>query len=548
MKDIFSKKIVVISLLSFASGLVLLGTTDVVHADATNQTAQVESTNTSLDIPEGIAKDHQGTLQGDNGSSWYLDNDGTLHIGAGDVDNPDYTTTPEIDSPQSDSVWANYKYADDITKVVFDEGAVAGRSLENYFNNLSNLKNVDVSKLDVSNTVFFNSMFSLTSNLESLDISNWNLAKADEFTDFVSYSGVKTVNFSNIKFNGRELLHVFLNDSNLTDINFSGASLNPSKSVSGMFNDDYSLRSLDLTSFVDLSKIPLVYLNGMLGGLNFLTSLKVKDNTILKNTYLPDVDSSKYTGWTDGTHLFNTDELEGVYDKNTSTDPDARTSTTWTLTDKPKVDYTINYYDNSTKKLLGTVSGSGVEDGKVYLKPDYPGYNTSVTDGSKYIDLTSTNTTHDFYLKPISSNNGSNSNSSGNTVSTTSKNQKVATTTKIVKLYNDEGKLITNRALGINTAWKSDVVYKSNGITYYRVSSDEYVKAKDVYVYTDKVAKIKVNDDKNGDLVDYLGGDLDRKLKSGSTWKTDRIALINGKEYYRVSTDEFVPVSEVTEY
>lgn len=545
LKDIFSKKIVVISLLSFASGLALLGTTNVVHADVTNQIAQVESTNTSLNIPEGIAQDHQGKLQGDNGSSWYLDNDGTLHIGAGDVGNPDYTTTPEIDSPQGDSVWANYKYADDITSVVFDDGAVAGRSLENYFNNLNNLKNVDVSKLDVSNTVFFNSMFSLTPNLESLDISNWNLAKADDFTDFASYSGVKTVNFSNIKFNGRTLYHMLSSDDNLTDVNLSDASLNPSLTAFGIFSGDHSLKTLDLTAFGDSSKF---IVSGMLGSLDALTSLKVVNNTVLERSGLPYVDSSKYTGWTDGTHLFSTDELVGVYGKGTSTDPDARTSTTWVLTNKPKVDYTINYYDNSTKKLLGTVSGSGVEDGKVYLKPDYPGYNTSVTDGSKYIDLTSTNTTHDFYLKPISSNNGSNSSSSGNTVSTISKNQKVATTTKIVKLYNAKGKLITNRALGINTAWKSDVVYKSNGITYYRVSSDEYVKASDVYVYTDKVAKIKVNDDKNGDLVDYLGGDLDRKLKSGSTWKTDRIALINGKEYYRVSTDEFVPVSEVTEY
>lgn len=545
LKDIFSKKMIVISLLPFASGLVLLGTTDVVHADATNQTAQVEATNTSLDIPEGIAQDHQGKLQGDNGSSWYLDNDGTLHIGAGDVGNPDYTTTPEIDSPQSNSVWANYKYAEDITKVVFDEGAVAGSSLKNYFNNLSNLKNVDVSKLDVSNTQDFGYMFDGTPSLESLDISNWNLAKANDFTYFVGDSGVKKVNLSNIKFNGKTLIHMFAGDEDLTNIDFSGASLNPYWSAASMFNSDASLKSLDLTSFGDLSK---VYVGGMFGGLDSLTSLKVNNNMVLKGAGLPEGDSDKYTGWTDGTHLFSNDELGDVYGKNTSTDSDARTSTTWTLTDKPKVDYTINYYDNSTKKLLGTVSGSGVEDGKVYLKPDYPGYNTSVTDGSKYIDLTSTNTTHDFYLKPISSNNGGNSNSSGNTVSTTSKNQKVATTTKIVKLYNAKGKLITNRALGINTAWKSDVVYKSNGITYYRVSSDEYVKAKDVYVYTDKVAKIKVNDDKNGDLVDYLGGDLDRKLKSGSTWKTDRIALINGKEYYRVSTDEFVPVNEVTEY
>lgn len=130
-----------------------------------------------------------------------------------------------------------------------------------------------------------------------------------------------------------------------------------------------------------------------------------------------------------------------------------------------------------------------------------------------------------------------------------SKVNNIATTTKKVNLYDNKGNLITNRALDINTSWQSDQEFTYNGQKYYRVSPDEYVKAGDVYLYKDTdTSLVRIFSDGNGSIVDYLGSEVSRKLDPATDWKTDRIALINGNEYYRVSTNEFIKVDTVQPY
>ncbi|WP_125713606.1 MBG domain-containing protein [Companilactobacillus kedongensis] len=129
------------------------------------------------------------------------------------------------------------------------------------------------------------------------------------------------------------------------------------------------------------------------------------------------------------------------------------------------------------------------------------------------------------------------------------KNQTVGTTTQMVKLYDKDGKLITNRQLGINTDWRSDEEYTLNDILYYRVSTNEFVKASDVYVYFYQgPTLIRVYNNETGTLINYEGTTVSRSLAPSTEWRTDRIAVINGKNYYRVSTNEFVPVEKVYEY
>jgi len=129
------------------------------------------------------------------------------------------------------------------------------------------------------------------------------------------------------------------------------------------------------------------------------------------------------------------------------------------------------------------------------------------------------------------------------------KNQTVGTTTQMVKLYDKDGKLITNRQLGINTDWRSDEEYTLNDVLYYRVSTNEFVKASDVYVYFYQgPTLIRVYNNETGTLINYEGTTVSRSLAPSTEWRTDRIAVINGKNYYRVSTNEFVPVEKVYEY
>ncbi|MGQ2375866.1 MBG domain-containing protein [Companilactobacillus zhachilii] len=129
------------------------------------------------------------------------------------------------------------------------------------------------------------------------------------------------------------------------------------------------------------------------------------------------------------------------------------------------------------------------------------------------------------------------------------KNQNVATTTSTVALYNKEGKQINDRVLGIDSCWFSDEEYTIGGVIYYRVATDEFAKASDVYVYVDPEPRfVRVYNDIHGDLVDYQGNELNRELSPSSQWRTDRIAIINGQQYYRVATNEFIPIEQVYPY
>lgn len=116
-----------------------------------------------------------------------------------------------------------------------------------------------------------------------------------------------------------------------------------------------------------------------------------------------------------------------------------------------------------------------------------------------------------------------------------------------VHLYDYDGNIISDRLLGVNTDWKNDQEMVLNGQTYYRVSTDEWVKAYDVYVYVEHPSKIRTYKESN---VQLKNAHLDnaRILMPSTDWKTDRYAIFDGQTYYRVSTNEFVPIDKVYEY
>jgi len=62
------------------------------------------------------------------------------------------------------------------------------------------------------------------------------------------------------------------------------------------------------------------------------------------------------------------------------------------------------------------------------------------------------------------------------------KHEGVVTTTNgsYKRLYTLEGKMITNRALGVNSKWYTDQYATINGEKMYRVATNEWVKASDV--------------------------------------------------------------------
>lgn len=113
------------------------------------------------------------------------------------------------------------------------------------------------------------------------------------------------------------------------------------------------------------------------------------------------------------------------------------------------------------------------------------------------------------------------------------------------KLYDSQGQLVTNRALGKDTSWYSDQEKSIGNETYYRVATSEWVKASSVYTYENKQAVIETKSIQK--LFDFQGRQItNRELAAGTSWKIDCLAYINNKAYYRVATNEFVPVIDVS--
>ncbi|WP_119327230.1 SLAP domain-containing protein [Companilactobacillus musae] len=112
-------------------------------------------------------------------------------------------------------------------------------------------------------------------------------------------------------------------------------------------------------------------------------------------------------------------------------------------------------------------------------------------------------------------------------------------------LYNIEGQKVGDRALGKNTSWYSDQELTLNEKLYYRVSTNEWVDSNDVYSYESK--NIVVKTQSSAQLLYTANGKkiTNRELAPNTAWKADRLAYINDKSYYRVATNEFVPISDM---
>ncbi len=118
-----------------------------------------------------------------------------------------------------------------------------------------------------------------------------------------------------------------------------------------------------------------------------------------------------------------------------------------------------------------------------------------------------------------------------------------------VKLYDDSGTELTDRKLAPSSDWFTDETRTLNGDKYYRVATNQWAKADDVYIYHGHAANVLVNSDSIASLVTAGGKPVtDRALQANSGWYTDRYIYINNSKYYRVATNEFVSADKVQEY
>lgn len=104
-------------------------------------------------------------------------------------------------------------------------------------------------------------------------------------------------------------------------------------------------------------------------------------------------------------------------------------------------------------------------------------------------------------------------------------------------VYDSQGHKLTT-ALASGSTWRTDGCAIINGVKMYRVATDEYIAATGTNTYTP--TNIDYRSATITTLYDQNGQPLRATLPAGTSWKVDRIVIINGQRYYRVATNEFV--------
>lgn len=193
----------------------------------------------------------------------------------------------------------------------------------------------------------------------------------------------------------------------------------------------------------------------------------------------------------------------------------------------------INFVNKKSGKSIGNTLVAG-KTGQT-LEIDFPNGYSPVNLSDKKITLTKATINKSILVQ------GGNTNE--NAVSPYSANLGVKNPLG-AKLIRTNGKVVS-RSLAINSDWKTDQKMNLNGQTYYRVSTDEWVDAGDVYEYYYSPSTITTSNGNAKSLYTSAGSLASRSVKANSTWYTDRYANINGTRMYRVSTNEWINSSDL---
>ncbi|WP_057881406.1 SLAP domain-containing protein [Companilactobacillus kimchiensis] len=104
-----------------------------------------------------------------------------------------------------------------------------------------------------------------------------------------------------------------------------------------------------------------------------------------------------------------------------------------------------------------------------------------------------------------------------------------------------------DKTLNSGTDWFSDQEITIANEKYYQINATQWIKANQIYRYEAVKQNISIKAISSlytaeGKLV------TDHQLSADTVWFTDQIIYINGIKYYRVSTNEFVKASDVSEF
>lgn len=127
-----------------------------------------------------------------------------------------------------------------------------------------------------------------------------------------------------------------------------------------------------------------------------------------------------------------------------------------------------------------------------------------------------------------------------------------------VPLYNSQGEIVAdNNVLRIGTRWKTDLkcyIPEGEGQAYYRVGKDAYVLVSQVTYepkLTHHLGVVKVSKQNGSQIYNWdssqnkFVANPKRILSNSTAWKYDQ-SIFLGEQYYRISTNEWVPADSIT--
>jgi len=261
----------------------------------------------------------------------------------------------------------------------------------------------------------------------------------------------------------------------------------------------------------------------------------------------------------------------------TDTSKDTLKDGTTVLLSSPTTDDKYYSADPSKDTTAVVVSDALNTPGTYYRKLTFPLSDSISTNKYNFDGDTTDGKTVSYYQKVVVAPKTNTNSNTGHHSSGDNHNWKVSDINGVVTtkkdqpdymLNNDDDRIVDNRALALNTSWKTDRIRTDQfGNQQYRVATGEWINAK--YVIYNKLADPTTGlsgiQDTNGILyVDYteyyyrLYNKDDklvnnRALAQNTYWRVDETAKDNnGNTYYRVATNEWVeqetgvhyPVSE----
>lgn len=573
--SIFRNKAIVLGI-SF-SMICLINSGIVVKASIEESTRVEQNTDANLIVPKDALFSGNYGEKGITDPQWYISNDKVLHLWSGNIaENNGSKTSP----------WA--KYSDDITKVSFDRKVVLPRHIEYLFANLKNVTEFEhLDNLSLPEVSYWTGTFSGDPALKEMNFPVWDGSITRCFLDF-SHMFENDTSLTSVDISGWDVDNVmtmesmFANDTALENVGVKFFEQAPYEdiaslaNVKNMFLNDSALKTLDISNWKMYTKGKLMDTSTMFKGTN-LQSIRLSNlNQFTANTVLPAKNTNRWVNIGNRTSqdpqkdkVFSTASISDYYDGSNIIE--------YPLSDLEKDKFAIDTFipdphrsgdliikSNLADQTIHNVNGNIGDTIKVEV-PVVKGYTADKKNVSAIINVDGSITTTEkvFYKKNeehhFSTGNShhfstSNSHESPD-IKLIKRNSTVMTYSDkpIVRLYSWDSKttmkLITNRALQKNSGWFSDEMLSINGEHYYRVSTNEWVKSENVYVYQSHSVNIKTNKGNFKKLFKAEGFLItNRALAPQSQWYSDLIVNIKGQKYYRVGTNEFVKTNDIEEY